>query len=63
MKRKNLSSKLSLNKKTVANLEDSELISIKGGETHRTHCETMLKVCPSETPCNTYPKTDWDCLP
>ena len=62
MKKKNGRSKLSLNKKTVADLKNSELISIKGGETHRTYCETMLKVCPSATPCNDYPKTSYDCL-
>ena len=63
MKGKNLNSKLSLNKKTIADLENSELISIKGGQTRPKECETMLKVCPSATPCHTYPRTDWDCLP
>jgi hypothetical protein len=57
MKKKNLRSKLSLNKKTIANLKNSNLISIKGGRTTETRprdCDTFDKVCPTETPCNTF---------
>jgi hypothetical protein len=61
MKKKNLRTKLNLNRKTVANLNNLDLISIKGGYvtfgppcgtvTLRTFCETCGKICPSETPC------------
>lgn len=61
MKEKNLRIKLSLNRKTIANLNNLDLISIKGGfntfgppcgtYSLRTECDTCGKICPSETPC------------
>lgn len=64
MKKKNSRIKLNLNKKTIANMSNLDLISIKGGATTfgppcgtvslRTECETCGKICPTETPCNTF---------
>ncbi len=57
MKKKNFRSKLSLSKETIANLKNSDLISINGGRTTETRprdCDTFDKVCPTETPCNTF---------
>jgi hypothetical protein len=64
MKKKASRIKVNLNKKTIANLNNLDLISIEGGATTfgppcgtyslRTECETCDKICPTETPCTTF---------
>ena len=45
MKTKKLSKKLNINKKTIANLSDSELNSARGGTTGLTVCLTCTIPC------------------
>jgi hypothetical protein len=56
MKKVKFNSKLSLNKETVANLNNSELNNVKGGETNGVTvcwaiCDTKAD-CPTNSPCN-----------
>ncbi len=66
MKKKNLSHKLNLNKKTVANLNQHKMRDVKGGliliQTRIGCVETMYSTCVySFCPCGTYDVTEASC--
>ncbi len=56
MKIKKIEKKLNLKKETLTNLNESELIDVRGGATHR-QCTAMIgcydteDICPSEGIC------------
>ncbi len=50
MRKKQLGKKLSLNKKTIAALDSSDLNSAKGGATHQGTC--FLYECRTVRPCD-----------
>jgi natural product precursor len=50
MKTKKLNKKLTLSKKTIAHLENSEMNAARGGETEPVLCIFTKKEC-SEVPC------------
>lgn len=57
MKRKKISQKLSLNKKTISNLDVFRLEQVKGGATYK--CPTDFLICDTYADC-TYTE-DLDC--
>ena len=49
MKTKKFIKKMNLNKKTIVNLRNGELVNVKGGMSNLSNCEclnTNLSVCP-----------------
>ncbi len=53
MKTKKINQKLTLNKRTVASLDDSDLNSVKGGGPTDT-CGTCDSVCATYSDCSTH---------
>jgi len=66
MKSKQLSKKLSVNKETIANLYDRDMMKIKGGviKSGETDCITCVTIFPCTTyeiPCHSTPITNCMC--
>jgi hypothetical protein len=58
MKKKEVNKKLSLNKKTISNLNEIEMNGIYGGSFIPTLC---IILCLTPTTANTVPQTKCDC--